>query len=143
MKKIVFLFVLLFASIHCFAQNADLKHYYDFSQGYDGWATAMFLDDYIKQDITGQENDYFELINNKIAEKLTPITKLTKNNNWLFRKALNEWDYGKGEMYAVICSDSPFAKTGVMIVILVKENNDLIWHAYSINEGDFDKTFNK
>lgn len=41
---------------------------------------------------------------------MTRITKLTKKNNWLYKQALKEWDYEKGEVFGVICAESKFAQ---------------------------------
>ena len=85
MKKIIFLFVLLFTSIHCFAQNTDFKYYTDYVQGFEGYSAALYIDNNV-------DSNLFDLLNNKITERLKPAKKLTKNNNWLFHKAMNEWD---------------------------------------------------
>ena len=129
MKKIAILFVLLFVSIYCHAQNADLKYYFDSRQGFEGYSVAVYLDKNIEQ-------EYFDFFNNKIAERLKPVTKLTKNNNWLFHKAMNEWDYENGEVYLVICTASRTTNEGILILALIKGKDDFIWHAYSVDSSN-------
>ena len=136
MKKIIILFVLLFASIHCFAQNTDLKHYYDVVQGFDGWAISMYLEELDKNDIAGYEQEFMDLMHKEISQKLTPIKKLNKNNKWLFQKALNEWDYEKGEAYVIGCTDSKYANSGILIFAIIRGKNDFLWRAYEMTEND-------
>lgn len=143
MKKIIILFVLFFTTIHCYSQNKDLKFYLDINLGFEGYATAIYMENLSNGNISGQENKQFEAFNKLIAEKLSPISKLTKNNNWLFHKAMNEWDYEKGEIYSVLCTDSLLSNNGVAIIVLVNGKDDFIWHAYSINEGDLKKFLNE
>ena len=75
-------------------------------------------------------------VNDELSKKFTPATKLTKNNNWLFHKALNEWDYEKDEVYAVVCADSKYAKDGIFIFTVIMGENDFLWCAYSVKEED-------
>ena len=135
MKKLIFIFI-FFIAIHCYAQNTDLKHYYDISQGFDGWAMAIYLENIAKSDLAGHEKEFMDFVNDELSKKFTPATKLTKNNNWLFHKALNEWDYEKDEVYAVVCADSKYAKDGIFIFTVIMGENDFLWCAYSVKEED-------
>lgn len=134
-RKLIIIFSLLLTSINCFTQNAEPKHYLDSSKGFSGYATAIFLGNLSELDNTGAE-DFFEMISDEIGDKLTAVSKLTKNNNWLFRQAMNEWDYEKDEVYLTICSESKQSSKGLLFFIIVKGEDDFSWIAYIINEDD-------
>ena len=135
---ILFSFFLIIISSNLFAQNADLKHYSDYSKDFDGWATALFLEDYNNENDVSDE--YLEhclsLSTSILPEGLKQVSKLTKNNDWLFRKALNEWDYKVGELYCVICSNSKYSTDGIIIFAIIKSNKNISWRGYIINESD-------
>ncbi len=139
MKKIICLIALLTVSTICFAQDAEMKHYYDPIQGYEGWAMSEYIDDVKKEDVIGLENIFLEYLDKEVSAVLTSIPKLTKKNTWLFKQALNEWDYEPGEVYLVLCAESQYSKNGIAIFTIIKGKNDCIWRAYSINENDIDK----
>ena len=136
MKKFLFILLLIITSTICFAQNTDLKYYSDPIQGFSGCSVACYLEVFSKADLAGQESEFLNFLNDELSKKLTPVTKLTKNNNWLFHKALNEWDYERNEVYAVICADSKYAQDGILIFAIIKGKDDFIWRAYSVNVND-------
>ena len=141
MKKLICLIAFLTVSTICFAQDADLKHYYDPIQGFEGWAMSEYIDSVKKEDVIGLENIFLEFMDKEISDQtgLTSIPKLTKKNTWLLKQALNEWDYEPGEVYLVLCADSQYAKNGIAIFAVIKGKNDYLWRAYSISENDLDK----
>ena len=143
MKKYIFAFILFATSAICFAQDTDMKHYSDYSQGFDGWAMSVYLDDLKKEDVIGNEDELLGYMDQEISAQtgLTAIPKLTKKNTWLFKQALNEWDYEPGEVYAIFCADSKYADDGILIFTITKRKDECLWRAYSININDIDKIF--
>lgn len=153
MKKIFIfclVYLLLFIS-NCFAQNTELKYYSDYSKNFSGYSVAIYLNNYFDEElnVAGEEEEFLEIFYEYIQSfldendqdiSLTPLSKLTKNNDWLFRKALNEWDYEEGEVYGVICTDSKFAKSGIFLIAVIKGENDFLWRAFLMNEN-LDKLF--
>lgn len=144
MKKFIFIIFIFIVTTVCFAQNADMKHYTDYTQGFDGWAMSVYLDDLKKEDVIGNENELLNYMNQEISSRtgLAPIPKLTKNNTWLFKKALNEWDYEPGEAYMVFCADSKYSNDGILIFTIIKRKDECLWRAYPININEIDKLFN-
>ena len=143
MKKLICLIVFLTVSTICFAQDADMKFYTDFNQGFSGWAMSVYLDDLKKEDVIGNEDELLGYMDQEISAQtgLTAIPKLTKKNTWLFKQALNEWDYEPGEVYAILCADSKYADDGILIFTIIKRKDECLWRAYSININDIDKIF--
>lgn len=82
------------------------------------------------------EDEFLEMISDEIGNKLTAVSKLTKNNNWLFRQAMNEWDYEKGEVYFIVCYESKQSSNGLLFFTIVRAEDDFSWIAYIINEYD-------
>ena len=144
-KKICILFVFIFIfSIQVFAQNTDLKYYSDYNNDFSGYAVAVYYGNINELETPASEQEFMDLIIEKCSDKMTRILKLTKKNNWLYKQALNEWDYEKGEVYAVICAESKYAQEGILFFVIVKGKNDFLWTAYSINtDMDFDELFSE
>ena len=154
MKKIyIICFLHLLFISNCFAQNTELKYYSDYSQDFSGYSVAIYLENYLDEElnVAGEEEEFLEVLDEYIQSRLEenvqdvnliPLSKLTKNNDWLFRQALNEWDYEKGEIYLVACTDSMFAKSGILLIVVIKGENDFLWRAFLMNENDnLDKLF--
>lgn len=149
MKKIyIFCFLYLLFISNCFAQNAELKFYSDYSQDFSGYSVATYLNDYLDEElnIANDDEEFLEVFDDEYIQSflneniqginLTPLSKLTKNNDWLFRQALNEWDYEKGEIYLVACTDSKFAKSGIFLIVVIKGENDFLWRAFLAEENE-------
>ena len=137
-KKVYLILYLIVTGVPVvLAQNADGKHYSDYSRGFNGWAVAMFIED-LGNDVWGEEDEFIEYVSLKLADKLKPGSKLTKNNDWLMKKALNEWDYKPGEFYAVMCADSKYATEGILIFVVIKQKGDFAWVAFFVDENDLD-----
>lgn len=134
-RKLIIIFSLLLTSINCFTQNAEPKHYSDYLKDFSGYAAAIFLGNLSELNNIG-EDEFLEMISDEIGDKLTAVSKLTKNNNWLFRQAMNEWDYEKGEVYFVVCYESEQSSNGLLFFTIVRAEDDFSWIAYIINEDD-------
>ena len=122
---------------NCFAQNTDLKYYSsildgDYDNNFEGVAAAIFLGD-----STEVDDEMIEEFKNKFPEDIRNISKLTRNNLWLCRKALNEWDYKKGEYYLVICADNAYATEVIVLLVTITGKDDFTWWGKVITEKDF------
>ena len=149
MKKIyIFCFLYLLFISNRFAQNAELKFYSDYSQDFSGYSVATYLNDYLDEElnIANDEEEFLEVCDDEYIQSflneniqginLTPLSKVTKNNDWLFRQALNEWDYEEGEVYLVACTDSKFAKSAICLFVVINEENDFLWRAFLAEENE-------
>lgn len=153
MKKIyIICFLQLLFISNCFAQNTELKYYSDYSQDFSGYSVAIYYGNYLDAELNvADEEDFLDILDESFQSRLEenvqdvnliPLSKLTKNNDWLFRQALNEWDYEEGEVYGVICTDSMFAKSEILLIVVIKGENDFLWRAFLMNENDnLDKLF--
>jgi len=133
MKKIKLIPILIFVFTQfCFSQDIELKNYYDVYKGFSRAAGAMYLgttDDVSESDL----NDFWEIAG-------TDVPKLTKNNMWLCKKALNEWDYEADELYLVLCAESVYATKCIMIFVKITGSgeDDFLWKAKFLTEEDID-----
>lgn len=142
MKRCFSLLILFFLTIRLFAQNTDLKYYSDLTKDFSGYAVAIYYGNIKEIDENATEEEFLDFIEEELSDKLTQINKLTKKNNWLYKQALEEWEYSKGEVYGVICAESKYAQDGILLFVVVKGKNDFLWCAYSINDDtDFENIF--
>ena len=142
-RKLIFcIFIIFLTSIKCFAQNTDLKYYSDYDKGFSGCSVAVYYGNLSELEAIGQEQEFLDYLDEEIGDKLNSISKLTKNNDWLFRQALREWDYKKGEVYAVFCANSKFSREGIFLIVVIAEKENILWKAYLIDENtNFDDLF--
>ncbi|BDC93650.1 flagellar basal body-associated FliL family protein [Treponema bryantii] len=135
MKKILsILSLILFLSFSTFAQNTNLKYYSDYTKDFSGYAVAVYQG--TLKDLGITEKEFFDRISETIDDTIPPVQKLTKKNNWLFRQALNEYDYEKDEIYIVACAESVYSSEALIFLVLVKGKNDVTWRAYNLKEDD-------
>lgn len=135
MKKRVLLFCLMamiFGST-LFCQNFELKLYSDYYQDFSGASAAMFLGE-ITPEIQSELDKKMDLI----SEHLKEVKKLTKNNNWLLKKAMNEWEYQQGEFYIAFLAESRYSKNGIIVFVQIDNTNNYVWRAWTISEKDID-----
>lgn len=139
MKKFaVTVFALLLVSFNCAAQNFEPKYYSDSSQNFSGYAAATFLGTLSELEVG--EEEFFEAVSEEISEEISDleqVSKLTKKNDWLFRQALNEWNYEKDEAYVVVCADSEYASEALTLFVVVRGKDDFAWIGYLVRESDF------
>lgn len=135
MKKILsILSLILFLSFSTFAQNTNLKYYSDYTKDFSGYAVAVYQG--TLKDLGITEKEFFDRISETIDDTIPPVQKLTKKNNWLFRQALNEYDYEKDEIYIVACAESLYSSEALIFLVLIKGKNDFTWQAYNLKEDD-------
>ena len=138
MKKIIVL-VFLFLPYLCFSQGFDLKHYYDYSQNFDGWACAEYIDT-LDEDELKYSKVYLEYMVCEFEKKeFTILNKITKQNTWLLQKAMNEWEYKEGEIYIVACTSSANAEEGILFFLIINEQKTFDWIALYFSESDLEK----
>ena len=126
MKKLfsIIFFLTISLGYHCFAQNFDLKYYSsiqdgDYTSNYKGYSYAEYIG------IASEINE------DKIEE--------FKNNLWLIKKAINEWDYKIDEYYIVACADSPYADTGIFLFVKILGKDKFDWWGFVITEETMDE----
>ena len=138
-KKLFSIFCILFlVGVNSFAQNTDPKFYSDISNGFSGYSVALYLGN-LKDLDNISPDEFFERVSDKLDNDFSPIRKVTKNNNWLFRKAINEWEYEKNEVYVVCCADSKYSDSALVFFVVTKGKDDFKWVAYNFNETDFER----
>lgn len=114
-----------------FGQNLDLKNYSDYSQDFSGSACAIYLGN-----LNDIDKDKLDSRIELLSDTLTEVKKLTKNNNWLLKKAMNEWDYQVGEVYFAVLLDNQYADNGVFAFVQVNKNNQYTWKAWTVTTVD-------
>ena len=141
LKKYLFSFLfVLFFSAGCFAQNEDMKHYSDASMNFDGWAAAEYIGNIDELEESVSDEDMCEFLVDAFSSRLEQVTKLSKNTNWLFRQAMEEWDYEPHECYVVLCTDDEYSVEGIMICVVVNEEKDFLWRAFMVDEEAVENT---
>lgn len=130
-RKTIFIFgFLFFISVKIFSQNYDLKDYSDILHEYSGASVAIYVGNVNDEDTNEKLDKFMGLI----PETVKTFTKLTKNNMWLCKKALNEWDYEKDECYFVFCADSKWADEFIFLVVRIKGKDDFDWSGFLLTK---------
>ncbi len=141
-KSCLITFLIFFITLKLFAQNEDLKFYSDYSKGFKGYATSIFIDDLKDDEDDIEPQFYFDFFIEQIEEKLPSSKKITKQNTWLINQAMNEWDYAKDEIYCFFCADSEYATKFLMVFLIVKGKENFTWKAFEVTtDFDFDDLF--
>ncbi len=133
-KKIIFACFIFLTVYYSFAQNIEFKYYSDYSKGFSGYAASAYQCKLKDANISG--DDFFDKISEVLDEEIPPVQKLTKKNNWLFQKSLNEWDYEAGEVYLVFCMESEYSTEALVFFVVIEEKKELRWKAYKVKEAD-------
>ena len=138
MKKKILVFTFLCLLSVSFSQQTNLKHYSDYTNDFEGYSVALYFD---------KDIDYESFINNvetKIFEttEKQPIKKLSKNNMWLLKCALNEWELAENEVYVVCIASSLIAREYILIFTRINENENFDWWAVLLDKEDLLKIEN-
>ncbi len=134
-KNLLICFFCVFGT-SLFAQTTSLKHYSDELQNFDGWANAVFEESIKGSEYENNADLVIEAISKKLSEKFTPVYKMTKNNMWLCKQALNECETEKGEIYRITCANSEKAIDSIMVYAIIKDNAEFSWCAFSVSFFD-------
>ena len=86
-KKFYLSLFLIFVNLSlAFTQNTDLKRYFDYSKGFEGYAEAIFIGDMAELDEDITEIDILDIFSEKLSDDFESVSKLTKTNTWLLKK---------------------------------------------------------
>jgi hypothetical protein len=134
MKNVCFIIVLGFSIFQIktlFAQDFNLKYYSsvldgDYRSNYSGVASATYV----------KSSDVQKIKNNAASmDGARSIDKLTNNNSWLAWKALGEWDYKPGETYVIICAESIWSSSAVILIATIsKDGESFDWWGWAISK---------
>jgi len=133
-RTIFFILIISFSISIANAQTLDLKFYSsiqdnDYENYFSGYAGAMFLGDSstIDDEKIAEFKSYF-------PDNIQIVQKLNKNNKWLYKQAIGEWDYEIGEFYIVLCTDSPFSTNGIFLLVEIIGYDQFEWWAFILSE---------
>ena len=127
MKRVGIVFAIFFIAVQVICANEPFKYYSDWETGYKGYAKA--------EDIgKGDSERYLEELE-KAKEELqkvyldgkydvSDILKLTKEDLWLCRSALSEYDLEDREIYLVYWYRTPDQDTVKFLIAVIKDNGN-------------------
>ena len=100
MKRIGIVVAIFFIAVQAIcADDFDLKYYFDWETGYNGYAKANY---WRKGDVTQDLEDLEKDSGEGLDEyEISDLLKLTKEDLWLCRSALSEYDLEDGEIYFI------------------------------------------
>ena len=128
MKRIGIVVAVFFIAVQAIcAGDFDFKYYSDWETGYKGYAKAEYIG-------KGDAERYLEELE-KAKEELqkvyldgkydvSDILKLTKEDLWLCRSALSEYDLEDGEIYLVYWYRTPDQDTVKFLIAVINDNGN-------------------
>ena len=128
MKRIGIVVAIFFIAVQVICANEPFKYYSDWETGYKGYAKAEYIG-------KGDSERYLEELE-KAKEELqkvyldgkydvSDILKLTKEDLWLCRSALSEYDLEDREIYLVYWYRTPDQDTVKFLIAVIKDNGNL------------------
>lgn len=125
MKRIGIVVAIFFIAVQVICANEPFKYYSDWETGYKGYAKAEYIG-------KGDSERYLEELE-KAKEELqkvyldgkydvSDILKLTKEDLWLCRSALSEYDLEDREIYLVYWYHTPDPDTAKILIAVIKDN---------------------
>lgn len=125
------------------AQTFDLRHYSDFRSGFRGVAAAIYIDNIRYTDIEISDIELDEIMEEFFEEMFESqgrsVYRITRNNQWLARQALNEWDLEYGDIFLIVVAEHRFSETALVMIALVESNGeDFRWWARIMSDMDFE-----
>ena len=127
-KRFIFFVFLLSLTGLMNAQNLNLRSYSDIREGFRGVAIAVFVENIedVINEISYSEMDEFmlEYLDEMFPEQGRNVDRLTRNNQWLARQALNEWDLEKNDIFIVICAENRYADSAIVMMVLINEDGE-------------------
>ena len=123
MKRVGIMFAIFFIAVQAIcAGDFDFKYYSDWETGYKGYAKAVYIDQgNIEQNLEKARKGFEETAPFDEYE-ISDILKLTKEDLWLCRSALSEYDLEDGEIYLVYWCPTPDPDTGKILIAIIKDN---------------------
>jgi hypothetical protein len=127
MKRVGIVFAIFFIAVQVICANEPFKYYSDWETGYKGYAKAEYIG-------KGDSERYLEELE-KAKEELqkvyldgkydvSDILKLTKEDLWLCRSALSEYDLEDREIYLVYWYRTPDQDTVKFLIAVIKDNGN-------------------
>lgn len=128
-KRALFLAVLFCALAAAGASGKNAaKKYSDENSGFEGWAAIEYVSQMSALKEQGYENlkalaDEFEkdAVENDDSVTYRRCNKLSRQDNYLIRAALGEYDYSAGEIYLIAITSEPptIANTALMVIVAI------------------------
>ena len=121
MKRVGIAFVIFFIAVQVICAD-EAKYYSDWETGYKGYAEAEYMDKgNIEQNLEKARKSLEETAPSDEYD-VSDILKLTKEDLWLCRSALSEYDLEDGEIYIVYWYRTPDPDTVKFSVAVIKDN---------------------
>ena len=121
MKRIGIVVAIFFIAVQVICAG-EAKYYSDCVTGYKGYAEAEYIG-------KGDAERYLEKARKSLEETapsdeydVSDILKLTKEDLWLCRSALSEYDLEDGEIYLVYWYYTPDPDTAKILIAVIKDN---------------------
>ena len=132
MKRIGIVVAVFFIAVQAICAD-EAKYYSDWETGYKGYAKAEYwvkdtqiseklrktFESDITQDLEEIEKSFEEYFNDF---DVSDILKLTKEDLWLCRSALSEYDLEDGEVYFICWYRTPNSDTVKVLIAVIKDN---------------------
>ena len=121
MKRVGIVVAVFFIAVQAICAG-EAKYYSDWETGYKGYAEAEYIG-------KGDTERYLEEVRKNVEEidsddesEVADILKLTKEDLWLCRSALSEYDLEDGEIYGIYWYRTPDSDTCKMLIAVIKNN---------------------
>ena len=121
MKRVGIVFAIFFIAVQIICAD-EAKYYSDCVTGYKGYAEAVYMDKgNIEQNLEKARKGLEETASSDEYD-VSDILKLTKEDLWLCRSALSEYDLEDGEIYLVYWYHTPDPDTAKILIAVIKDN---------------------
>jgi len=140
-KRLLLIIIFLFFNGLLSAQTFNLRHYSDFRNGFRGVATAMYIDNIRDVDLEYADLDEMmqEFFDEIFEDRGRRVDRITRNNQWLARQALNEWDLEDGDIFLIVCAENRFSETVLVLIALIEEGGENFrWWARTLSMSDLE-----
>ena len=123
MRKIFFCFFVFSISGYVYAQDFNLRHYSDHRNGFRGVASAIFINNFGEIDLSELDERMLKFWD-EIGIPGRSVDRITRNNYWLARQALNEWDIKDGDLFLIICAESRVSEEALLMIALIENRGE-------------------
>ena len=126
MKRVGIVFAIFFIAVQIICAD-EAKYYSDCVTGYKGYAEAEYIgkgdsERYLEELEKAKEELQKVYLNGKYD--VSDILKLTKEDLWLCRSALSEYDLEDREIYLVYWYRTPDQDTVKFLIAVIKDNGN-------------------
>ena len=122
MKRVGIVFAIFFIAVQAICANEPFKYYSDWETGYKGYAEAVYMDKgNIEQNLEKARKGLEETAPSDEYD-VSDILKLTKEDLWLCRSALSEYDLEDGEIYFIFWRRTPNSNSVKFLIAVIKDN---------------------